>query len=864
MTPYREVVQDQAGNVQPGRAVAVTIHGTTTAAPIYSDAAGLSPIPGGIVTTDANGVLEFWSPGGTLTLTVVSTGTVVNNVYIAPTIVSSLMSSWTVLAGLALAGGIPSSAQAMVSGCRETPGDEGGTLIRRCTAAEFAAFGLSAEAAALVSFPDASGDRWIIDTPNPHLASVGCYGQPLGVPPVATAEMNCRPYIEALSEFLSKTRTNGGVIRYGRRNYYLHDDTQLDDYIGISGPETQGRESLASGEIDAVGGVDFVPGIVHRSTTTFEIGDNFYADYLCVKRQGIAQHTTMAGALDMQVSFAGVGVKKRGTGSARNVTIRNFIAYGFEIGLDGYKMPGCRIGDHYGDCLILVMLRDSGETCWLKPGKRKPTLSNNEAIKPRTISVTGLFDSGGHVGITTAEDVVANGLTTGQRVGNNKLPDPFVNRRRTVTVLGSNSIVLDDELWSASYASFGLTSRSSITFQPSGGAGVTAFYNASGKVGVRTAVAMPFAVGHYAILGCAELAPRGFRQIFQVVSTTDFVLNVAWDAGLTSLALKDCELSAMPNNRRMSTASPYWGTTEAFATALINCDGARVEVAHKGNGGIYCDSGSVNIEMANEGGSIGETDLDDPDSRGLVTTQPRTVVTGALKSTGLAWDVVMETADNKCFGYGMQLTDNGVGSLRVTTGGVTIVGARTKGAGRLLVSNPSGVDILEGDFTSASVVGSNADKKKVALRWRSGDEVREIAGVWQQSVWDASGNDLVVLRLTENGVYARPQAYTSTGTVGSAVVTLTTYHHGCDIELTTNTATVILDATTVPDGFKFTIRNHRPGGDWTIPTSWGVGVVMQYAKGVSHTKLSALGWADFVVRDVLGVRYLFIRGDTAA
>lgn len=864
MTPYREVVQDQAGNVQPGRAVAVTIHGTTTAAPIYSDAAGLSPIPGGIVTTDSNGVLEFWSPGGTLTLTVTSTGTVINNVYIAPTIVSSLMSSRVVLAGLALAGGIPSSATSVMAGCNTTPGDEGGVPFRRCSAAEFAAFGLSAETAALVSFLDASGDRWLIDTPNPHLASVGCFPQPLGVAPVASSATSCRPYVVALSEFLSKTRTNGGVIRYGRGNYYFHEDTALDDYVGISGPETQGRESLASGEIDAVGGVDFVPGIVHRSSTTFEIGDNFYSDYLCVKRQGIAQHTTMAGALDMQMSFAGTGIKKRGTGSARNVTIRNFVAYGFEIGLDGYKMPGCRIGDHYGDCLILVMLRDSGETCWLKPGKRKPSLSNNDTIKPRTITVTGLFDSGGYVGVTTAEDVIANGLTTGQRIGNNKLPAAFVNLRRTVTVLGANSVRLNDEPWSSDYASFTLTDRSNITFQPSGGAGVTAFYNASGKVGVRTAVAMPFTVGHYAILGCGELPPRGFRRIHQVISTTDFVVDVAWDAALLSFNMRDAELSAMPNNRRMSSASPYWGTTEAFATALINCDGARVEVAHKGNGGVYCDSGSVNLEMSNEGGSIGETDLDDPDSRGLVTTQPRTVVTGALKSTGLAWDVVMETSADKCFGYGMQLTDNGVGSLRVTTGGVTIVGARTKGAGRLLVSNPSGVDILEGDFTSASVVGSAADKKKVALRWRSGDEVREIAGVWQQSVWDSSGNDLVVYRATENGVYTRPQAYTSTGTVGAAVVTLTTYHHGCDIELTTNTATIILDATTVPDGFKFTVRNHRPAGDWTIPTSWGSGVVMQYAKGVSHTKLSALGWADFVVRVISGTRYLLIRGDTAA
>jgi hypothetical protein len=63
MTPYHDVVQDAAGNVQPGLSVSVTDLDDAPAL-IYFDQAGAQPIPGGVVSTDYAGRLFFFAPSG--------------------------------------------------------------------------------------------------------------------------------------------------------------------------------------------------------------------------------------------------------------------------------------------------------------------------------------------------------------------------------------------------------------------------------------------------------------------------------------------------------------------------------------------------------------------------------------------------------------------------------------------------------------------------------------------------------------------------------------------------------------------------------------------------------------------------------
>lgn len=780
--------------------------------------------------------------------------------------VASPMTSKAGLMQLALDGNISPDITTIVSGYHTTPGDGGGISYRRCNPITFASYMLTDATAQLVSFPDANGDYWIINSDRINLAAVGCFGQQLGAVPVITADVSCTSYLMAISEFLAKTRPNvlsKGIIEYGAANYYCHTSPTLDDGVGLTAAKPAGREAVTPADIDAVSDVNYLPGLVLNSTAPLKVGTNFYSDFIVVKRAGIAQHTNLVGALDAQLAFAGTGITKK-LGFARNVTIKNFVAYGFAFGIDGWKMHGCRIGDSYGDCLTLVMVRDLGDTAVIGPlVKRRPSLTNNAAIASRTVQVLSIFNSGGFLGLNLAEDVIAQGLTTGQKVGNNKLPLPIVNKRFTATVVNATTVVFNDVPWDSAYASFTLTSMSSISWQPGCSTAVTAIYNSGGKVGIRTSLSMPFKVGHYAIYGNNGSALDGMYKIQTVVSTTDFVLDFTWDASLSSVSLPFVELTAMPNARYHPSVISYWGTNQAYGAAAVNSDGVRCEFANKGGSGFYADCASAHIEGANEGPQTGELDVGPTDTIGLHVTQPRIRATGDFKSTGIAVHVDMSVPTDVFYGYGIQASDGGRASLKVSKGRAVISGLRLKGLGRIILNGTSGVDILEGDAAPSNFAGNTlTDLQYVASRWRDGITVNEIAGIWQKSVWDAAGNELVIARYSTDGFYGRGQAYTSTGGTGSNVVTLTKFMHDCDIELVTNTATISFDATTVPDGFKFTVRNHRPAGDWTIPTSFGTNVVTQYALGAVHTKLKALGWATFVVRDVSGTRYVFIRGDT--
>lgn len=69
LAKYRNVLQDRSGNTISGAVVSVFIHGTATAASLFSDVLGTSPILGNTVLTDANGTFQFYVEQGRYDMT---------------------------------------------------------------------------------------------------------------------------------------------------------------------------------------------------------------------------------------------------------------------------------------------------------------------------------------------------------------------------------------------------------------------------------------------------------------------------------------------------------------------------------------------------------------------------------------------------------------------------------------------------------------------------------------------------------------------------------------------------------------------------------------------------------------------------
>lgn len=676
-------------------------------------------------------------------------------------------STRAVAAAAAAAGSIPAIVAGIWLAGYATAGDGGEARYRR-----------TAEVLThTMHFADANGGKWELDEPEPHVAMAGALGGSVGVDPPAGSEFDQSFAFNQLSDYLV-VRFGGGMIRYGYWNYYCHDHITLGLAVGLRGCPNQGRDTRSEGGIEAIDAIHNQPGLVFRANRGVRFEDNFVAESVTCRRSGIVAHTTLAGALDFQLTFQGTGMTPASAGSKRGVIIRDCNFYGFAFGIDAQKTPGCRIINTFGDCSTLILLRSSGETCFLDVFKRKPILTNNAAIQHRIVEVTALFDSAGNVGLTLAEDVSALGLTTGQRVGSQKLPPEFVSQRRTVTILSATSIRLEGEAWDAAYASYALTAgRSVITWQPGCASGVTAFYNSGGNVGVQTLIDMPFQPGHFALLGCQELPPRGFHQVLTRVNARDFVLNRAWDAALSGATVALCELAAMPNNRRHNSVVSHWGTTEGFAYAVVGSDGIRIRTSNKGGSGGYIDGGACNIETNNEGGSIGELDLNDPDTRGLVIKQPRTIISGDLKSTGTALDFDFENDKDSATSIGMELVDNGQASLRVATGGAMLINPGVRGAGRVKLDTIEFLYVHGGELRPSGITGAvAADIRRTHWEYPDKETFVSAHATHVRKGWDAAGVLTDLETLTTGGLTLTvpitapnlPTGYRMTGATTSA------------------------------------------------------------------------------------------------
>lgn len=759
-------------------------------------------------------------------------------------------------------GYIPDGVASIAINCRTSGMDGGQALYSKVSADTLTGYGLSARTQALVAFRDKSGSYWMLDEAEPSPEKIGGLGTALGTDPGATAD-DMGVYFNALYEYLEAVK-GGGMVRYGWRNYYCATSVTLPDGCGIVGPETQGRDprGSASGE-DSIEGIYRMPGPVLGAGVSWLYNNNPTFKNCTFKRQGLTIFTDLAGALDFQVSgFSGTAIASATSKSVRGVTVRGLNLYGFQFGFDATKTPGAWLYDIYGDCTTLVKLKDSGETIWLMPVKRKPSLTTIDAIRPTTAKVTAVFNSGGLMGCTLDTDITGL-LGTGERINTNKFPDPYDSVRSTVTVLGPTSVQLD----SIPYTAFSPVAKTYIAWQPGCASGVTAFYNAGGKVGVRTILSMPFQPNHYAILQCATTSTVGFWKVYSRVSAQDFVLDLAWDAGLAGETLSACELTAFPGHRVHPTVQADWGSSEGYGVAVVNCDGVHLDVALKGGSGLYCNCAPSFVAMTNEGAGVGEVGVNVPTTVGLDISEPRNAILGgALKSTATALRINMARRNDNVAVFGTELVDNGRACVELITGGASLFHASARGSGRSIFTNIDYFLSVQGEIRPSNIVSTvaTADKRRTHWQYADTETWTELHATYSLQAWNSSGSIVTIGTGTSDSwvwsvpVTSTPKVYNDIGGLTLAYPT----HHQAVVILRPLGSGITLDATTVSNGFTITLIN-KNGSDYTLPTSWGTGVVAEYALGAAHTKLKDKGRLTLTVADVNTTRYVFLHGDTA-
>lgn len=773
---------------------------------------------------------------------------------------------------MAAADRIPRTAQSFRSEYRATPGDDGGARYRRVTAAQLAAYGMATMTLAMVAFPDGtSGDYWMLDEPEPHVAMVGAFGAPIGADPSPTSENDQAVKIMALLEYLRAVH-GGGVARYGYRLYYCHSDLVMPIATGLQGPANQGRDAVGSIYDEAVAGVLSQPALVMRSgVASLRYQDEPFLQDVTVRRHGITAHTDLAGALDAQIAFTGYGVQKvAGGGSARGANVRNLNLLGFAYGADFYKTPGIRASNIYGDALCLIQMRSSGQTAYVDECKRKSMLTANASIQWQGVAATALFNSGGYVGVTLASDVTALGgssLTTGQVVGNQGMPSAFASVRRAVTVLSATSIRLEGQVWDAAYSSADM-SEASIAWQPGCSSAVTSLYNAGGKVGVLTSISMPFQPNHQLILEAPGNAAHVWTSVQTRVSATEFVLAVDWNSGLGSIDLSTVFLTAMPGVRAMPDTNNLWGTREGFAFVIDDCDDIYFSGSNKGGAGIWIN-GTGRFVFSGENGAVGELDQRVPDFRGVVTMRPRTEVAANSKSVGTGVHVNMSRANHRQLLRGCEATDGGTAALRQDYGSLTNIEMAVRGVvaiPRTIVNNITDQLNINGGLRPeglSTATSSVASIRRTHWMHADGEQRRDVSTSYRLQGWTSGGALADVLTASVDGVrlYAPFTSYPLVYRVSVGALALTNAQHGAHIMLDGTGNGISLDASAVVDGFMVTIVNLR-GANWSWPAF--TGGTVQLIGSYAGTPTKVLNNGEMVLRvraDGGGNRKILLRGD---
>ena len=432
----------------------------------------------------------------------------------------------------------------------------------------------------------------------------------------------------------------------------------------------------------------------------------------------------------------------------RSIELRNITLWGGNYGIDIQQTPGARIWGTYGDAgTTLIRVQDCGERIAIGGGwKQKPVLTAT-ADDLTNISITAIADNGtGQLRITTASSVTAAGLTTGQKIATDKIVG-VSGTRFTATVIDATHVDLLDVAW----ASQTLSPSADMSLNPGGSSALTAILDDGGKVRVQCAAALPFLVGHYALLGLGGVTGEGFYPVLTRTSSTDFTLDVATTPAILAATLASCELAVMTGNR----LGP--------GVVGINCDGAKIEGSSKGGSGVYCDAANWTLEASHEGGIVGELDRADPSKVGLYLGGQTTrfvQFSGAYKSTGTAVRIEIANNANVAF-FGTEFNDRGYAAIDIRSGGASFYNPRGRGDKRIRLASGVGVsNFYDGEFGPENLIGANTDKARIAF-WgapdASGDRTirRIVAGTLIFQAWK-TGTATEVGRMTNLGFQIQP------------------------------------------------------------------------------------------------------------
>jgi hypothetical protein len=643
----------------------------------------------------------------------------------------------------AAAGEIPAIVTAIRIEGWATRGDGGASVYVRVTSAP----------AHSLYFLDASGGFWELDEAEPHFAMAGILGDDLGADPTT----DCTDGWNALYAYLEAR--GGGEARYGWRNYFFADHADLPERCGVRGPPGQGRDPKFTGLSTTIEALHYQPGLVFATNKSLRYTDACFVMGCTVRRAGIVVHTDMEGALDRQVAFNSILIAKWRAGDATGCTFAGNNLYGGEIGLDAVSCNSLVEGENYGDCTTLILARDSGETKKIKGSKRKPILTTNAAISPETISVVSIYDHMGFVGVEVAESLSAAGLTTGQRVASDNLPEPYPGVRLTVTLIDDNNFYFPDTTWDPSYATYD-TSNSDFTFQPGGSSGLDSttapvYETAGGNIGVRTLIDMPFQVGHLAVFGAGSLPQSAFTHILTRVNARDFEINQPWptDAGEEAalLALDDAlfELAAMPNTRLHKVGTTAGErcqdiTGSYLGYGVINSGGAGtyIEFASKGGGGLYLSDTATTVNGRVEGGTVGDLEMDAAGGIALHIANTRMTVLGSYKSNSTGLRAEFASRRHYVTTLGCEFVDNRTAAIWQSNGRGFYINSNTRGEGKTLLDGIDTFWAFGGDIQpegASSLQALSADQYTDLERshWDTLDQetLTSVHTVWRWRGW---------------------------------------------------------------------------------------------------------------------------------
>lgn len=590
-------------------------------------------------------------------------------------------------------------------------------------------------------FADALGGYWEFDADDVRLEQNAYFGVALGVNPSG----DCYAQMVRLSAYLA-CKGGGAVRLQAGRRYRLATSFQQPINMVIEGDGNQGwrRRYSAGGAAD----YRFAPGLVMALGVTIFLATNSLIERTNLMREGVATGgaaDTLLKVMDIQRDMSLGGTLVQITGSTkRTATLRDVNFLGADLAVDAEGCPGFSMSGCSADCNAFARVTNAGGEIEILHCTRSSALVDGGPTGLRTLIPTALYDSGGVVGMTLS---TAHLMAAGEMCSSSKLPWTDSRARQTINVIDATNIKFPNLPWDVAYAAWSLT-NSEIYLVPGTASRISALSDSGGKIRVQTTAPLIFDVGHWNALLLDDQPGQGWYQVLTVNSTTDYVLDAAWDAGYAATVLTYAEITAMPSER--NGADLY----------LDNVDGSTISGNGKSGDGVFLNGTNCNITWSHEGGRQGELDVTKPGSWGLWLSEKVARFNqwgGAWKSvrTGLIVDARTPNEVN-LFGVQFSGTDATTAtSMDLRRGYARFFSARRAGTGVILVDTDfAGADFFAGDFDPSNISAAAADVPKIrfhAVDDPAGNDVALSAGHHRWQVYDRVGGAVDAGELTTDG-----------------------------------------------------------------------------------------------------------------